>query len=504
MNLVYEEVEVAIQEGNPPFAAIITDSKNNILAVAHNQANTKQLAIAHAEIEAIQLACKLIGKKKLDGCILYANAESCGMCSTAIIKSGISQVVYGAPHESGSNPDLHFQEVNKKATPQLRVHGGFMREKFIEQIDRGRSQTLIGEEILQTHQKKRSQEPKPPFPYLVEEVNYGNSEISLSGTLTLPRTIGPFPAVILIHGSSALDRDETILGHKPFLVLSDHFTRHGIAVLRFDKRGVGKSTGNYDNATIEDFCDDVAKGIEYLKSRPEIIRNQIGLIGHSEGGIIAPMLAVKSNDVAFIVLMAGTGVNGEEIFCEQGRLLHRGNGVDEEMIAIDTQIRKIFTGIVKKETNRDVAKEQIHEALAKFLSGLTEEQKIWVKIHSVLTEELIKRFNSPWGHFYFPYEPSTALSHITIPTLVLNGDLDLVVSPKQNLPFIDEALKKAGNKDYAIIELPKLNHAFQTCEIGSWDEYEQTEETMAPSILNIMTDWILERIVKEPDLRFTK
>ena len=349
--------------------------------------------------------------------------------------------------------------------------------------------------MLQTNQKKRSQEPKPPFPYFVEEVSYGNSEVSLSGTLTLPLTTGPFPAVILIHGSSRLDRDETMLGHKPFLVLSDHFTRHGIAVLRFDKRGVGKSTGIYDNATIEDFCDDVAKGIEYLKSRPEIIRNQIGLVGHSEGGIVAPMLAAESNDVAFIVLMAGTGVNGEEILCEQGRVLHRDE-VDKEMIAIDTQVRKIFTGIVKKETNRDVAKEQIHEVLAKFLSGLTENQKTWVKIHSVVTEEFIKRFNSPWGHFYFSYEPSTALRHITIPTLVLNGALDLVVSPKQNLPFIDEALKVAGNKDSTIIELPKLNHAFQTCVIGSWAEYEQTEETIAPSALNVMTDWILERTTK--------
>ena len=221
--------------------------------------------------------------------------------------------------------------------------------------------------MLQTNQKIRFQEPKPPFPYFVEEVSYGNSEILLSGTLTLPKTTGPFPAVILIHGSSRLDRDETILGHKPFLVLSDHFTRHGIAVLRFDKRGVGESTGNYDNATIEDFCDDVAKGVEYLKSRPEIIKNQIGLVGHSEGGIVASMLASKSNDVAFIVLMAGTGVNGEEILCEQGILLHRPNGVDEEMIAIDTQVRKIFTGVVKKETNRGVAKEQIHVVLAKYL-----------------------------------------------------------------------------------------------------------------------------------------
>jgi tRNA(Arg) A34 adenosine deaminase TadA len=140
MNLVYEEVEIAIQEGNPPFASIITDSENNILAIAHNQANTKQLAIAHAEIEAIQLACKILRKKKLDGCIIYANAESCAMCSTAIIKSGISQVFYGAPHEKGSNPDVHLLEINKKTTPQLKVHGGFMKDKFIKQIKRGRNQ----------------------------------------------------------------------------------------------------------------------------------------------------------------------------------------------------------------------------------------------------------------------------------------------------------------------------------------------------------------------------
>lgn len=139
MNLVYEEVEIAIQEGNPPFAAIITDSENNILAVAHNRTNTKQMAIAHAEIEAIQSACTILGKKKLNDCILYANAESCAMCSTAIIKSGISQIFYGAPHENGSNPDVHLREINKNAIPQLKVHGGFMKDKFIEQIDRGRT-----------------------------------------------------------------------------------------------------------------------------------------------------------------------------------------------------------------------------------------------------------------------------------------------------------------------------------------------------------------------------
>jgi tRNA(Arg) A34 adenosine deaminase TadA len=138
MDLVYEEVEVAIREGNPPFAAIITDADHNILAVAHNQANTKLLAIAHAEIEAIQIACKFLGKKKLHGCILYANAESCAMCSTAIIKSGITEIFYGAPHEADSNPDLHLHEISKKTIPPIHIHGGFMKNKFMEQIKRGR------------------------------------------------------------------------------------------------------------------------------------------------------------------------------------------------------------------------------------------------------------------------------------------------------------------------------------------------------------------------------
>lgn len=146
MNLLYKEVEIAIQEGNPPFAAIITDSENNILAIARNQANTKQLAIAHAETEAILTACAALGRKKLHNCILYANAESCAMCSGAIIKSGITEVLYGAPHEDGSSPDIYLREINEKATPKLKIRGGFMKDKFFEQIVRGReslSQRLL-------------------------------------------------------------------------------------------------------------------------------------------------------------------------------------------------------------------------------------------------------------------------------------------------------------------------------------------------------------------------
>lgn len=156
----------------------------------------------------------------------------------------------------------------------------------------------------------------------------------------------------------------------------------------------------------------------------------------------------------------------------------------------------MVTGIISKEPNHDLAKAQIDEVLAKFLSGLPD-QRTWVNSNTIITEEWVQRFNAPWGHFHFSYEPSAALKQITIPVLALNGDRDLVVSSKQNFPSIDKALKEAGSQDYTIIELPKLNHAFQTCKIGTWDEYEQIEETIAPSALNIMTDWILERIVKK-------
>lgn len=138
MNLVYEEVELAIKEGNPPFGALITDDKDNVIARAHNQANTKNIAIAHAEIEAIQIACSKLKQKKLNGCTLYVNAESCTMCSGAIIKSGISEIFYGAPYEKGSTPDIYLREINEKATPKLKITGGIMQEKFIEQIKRGR------------------------------------------------------------------------------------------------------------------------------------------------------------------------------------------------------------------------------------------------------------------------------------------------------------------------------------------------------------------------------
>lgn len=352
---------------------------------------------------------------------------------------------------------------------------------------------------ISVEQTKRPQEPKPPYPYYEEEVSYENKAagVTLVGTLTLPRSKGPFPAVILIHGSAPLNRNEELLGHKPFLVWADHLTRQGIAVLRFDKRGAGKSTGIYDNASAVDFVDDVLAGTAFLKTRKEINPRQIGLIGHSEGGMVAPMAAAKSDDIAFIVMMAGPGVNGEEIICEQAALLQRADGVAEETISLDHKLLEQMIAIVKKETDRTAAETQLRDTIAKHCAALSEPQKKTFEENNAALERRIKMLNSVWCRFFLINEPVHALRQVKIPVLVLNGDLDLVVSSKQNLPVIAKALEESGNKDCTIMELPKLNHVFQTCQTGSYSECPLIEETISPSALNLMSEWILKRTLKK-------
>jgi fermentation-respiration switch protein FrsA (DUF1100 family) len=338
----------------------------------------------------------------------------------------------------------------------------------------------------------RPQEPKPPYSYKEEVVKYSNSNvgISLAATLTLPRSEGPHPVVLLIAGSGRIDRNEEVFGHKPFLVLADHLTKQGIAVLRFDKRGCAESTGNYDTATTRDFADDVLAGIDYLKTRKEIDARRIGLIGHSEGGIIAPMVAAQSKDVAFIVLMAGTGVNGEEILYAQGALVARSMGASVEVIALQEDAQRQILAIIKKEPDFVVAEKLLREVFEKEHAAFPSLQQL---AQTDAIEAQIKRLNTDWLRFFLTYDPSTSLKRVKVPVLVLNGELDLQVPPKQNLPAIEKALKEAGNEDYSVVEFPKLNHFFQTCETGSIEEYPTIEETIAPVALIAMSDWILQR-----------
>jgi uncharacterized protein len=345
------------------------------------------------------------------------------------------------------------------------------------------------------HLKKRPQEPQPPFSYDAEEVSYDNTaaEITLSGTLTLPRDPGPFPVVVLITGSGAHDRDETIFGHKPFFVLADHLTRQGIAVLRVDDRGVGKSTGTFESATSADLATDVMASVKYLKTRKDIDSERIGLIGHSEGGLIAPMIAAQSKDIAFIVLMAGPGVSGEEILYEQGALIQRDNSVPEETISLYRELQEKMFAVVKAEPNQEIAENQLHDVIEKHYSELSEEQKDQIQTDQTQMDNQIKMVNSPWFRYFLTHEPATVLRKVTVPVLALNGELDLQVTSTQNLPPIAEALKQAGNEDYEVITLPRLNHLFQTSETGSITEYGEIEETISPTALNLISEWILER-----------
>ena len=340
----------------------------------------------------------------------------------------------------------------------------------------------------------RPQVPKKPYPYRESEIRYANRRapgVELAGTLTLPEGDGPFPAVVLISGSGPQDRDESLMGHKPFLVLADHLTRKGIAVLRFDDRGVGKSGGSFVNATSADFATDALAGVDYLKTRPEIDSKRIGLTGHSEGGMIGPIAAVQSPDVAFLVLIAGPGIPIPELLDQQGELILRAAGKS------DTEIEKSVAQ--RRQAFEALRNEKDHDALQAKLKSIlvSDEEK-----SSAMPDASIAMMTSPWFRFFLAYVPADTLSKIKIPVLAVNGGKDLQVEPKSNLSAIRAAMTKAGNNNFTIVELPGLNHLLQRSSTGSPAEYGTIEETMNPSALELMSDWILKttRNLKEASL----
>jgi len=356
-------------------------------------------------------------------------------------------------------------------------------------------------ERTQKMNNNRPQTPKPPFPYAQEEVLFENkaAHVTLSGTLTLPEGKAPFPAVILIAGMGPNDRDCSMFNHKLFLVIADHLTRQGIAVLRYDKRGVGKSTGVYSTSlTSQDFANDVQIATDYLKTRTDIIHNKIGLLGESEGAIIAPMIAAQSNNVAFLVLLAGAAITNVESIADHITLQIRADGASSEMITEDSKIWKQLLNIVITEPNFDNAAQQMHKAIEDYWQLLPENlrqqtKKLPFAINMAKADGFVAMFNSPWYRYFLNYNPAATLRKVTAPVLALNGDTDFITSSKKSLPIIDQALKEAGNNDYTIMELPKMNHWFQECQTGAMSEYGTLEQTISPKVLTIITDWILER-----------
>lgn len=341
----------------------------------------------------------------------------------------------------------------------------------------------------------RPQEPERPYPYIDEDVVYRNEEagITLSGTLTFPKEGGPFPAVILVSGSGPQDRDETVFEHRPFFVLSDFLTRLGIAVLRVDDRGVGGSTGSVLGATSEDFAGDVLSGIDFLKTRPEIDPVRIGLVGHSEGGIVAPLVAAQSADAAFIVLMAGTGLKGEEILYLQSRLIMKANGATDEAAAENNRTQERMFRIVKEETDDAVARARLRKVLQESIDEIPAAQRENLGNVEMYIRSQVEQVMNPWFRFFLTYDPTTALRKVRCPVLAVNGELDLQVPPEENLTVIEKALKESGNADVTVRVLPGLNHLFQTATTGSPLEYGRIEETISPAALELIGSWIKEK-----------
>lgn len=358
----------------------------------------------------------------------------------------------------------------------------------------GQTNPLVFKRLAKAASLERPQDPKKPYPYLEEEVVVENPSagVRLAGTLTLPRSAGPHPVVVFITGSGPQDRDEAIMGHRPFLVLADHLTRAGIGVLRCDDRGVGSSTGDFSKATVRDFAGDVLAQIAYLRTRREVDQRRIGLLGHSEGGIVAPMVATKSKDVSFIVLLAGVGVSTEELLLRQARDIARVMGAGEEVIARNAALQKELFAIAKEQQDKSAAEAAARKLIRDQLTDFSEEQRKAMGLSEAGIEAQIKMVLSPWFRDLLPYDPRPTLRAVKCPVLALNGGKDLQVAAKENLTAIRDALTAGGNQRVKTVELPGLNHLFQTCQTGAIAEYGQIEETFNPAAMKLISDWIRE------------
>lgn len=327
------------------------------------------------------------------------------------------------------------------------------------------------------------QEPKPPFPYTSEDVTFENEKehIKIAGTLTLPPDIRNPPIAVMITGSGPQDRNEEIFGHKPFWVIADYFARNGIGVLRTDDRGVGGTdAGDLRAATSADFATDVEAGVDYLRSEGY---TNVGLIGHSEGGMIAPMIASERKDIKFVVMLAGLGIPGNRIIYEQTYLTNKSSGLSDSIARSAETTEKKLIDYIANYKGEHLKKDfgNVYDSLFSHSAAMMRDK------NAVVTE-----MTSPWFIYFIRYNPTPALEKTKCPVLALNGTLDSQVPCEENLSAITAALKKGGNKKFEARAMPGLNHLFQHAKTGSANEYGTIEETISPEVLQMMKDWILQ------------
>jgi len=340
----------------------------------------------------------------------------------------------------------------------------------------------------------RPQEPVGPFPYTAEEVRFGNKDagVTLAGTLTLPPGKGAFPAVVLITGSGPQNRDEEIFGHKSFLVIADALTRRGIAVLRYDDRGIGQSTGAFSKATTADFATDVEAAVAFLRTRKEVNPRRIGLVGHSEGGLIAPMVAVKDEKIRFIVLLAGPGLRGEEVALSQQQLMAQAAGVWNKQTQDMAEVNRGAMDIVVRDSLRMEHPDSLRQQLKAYFAQKAAQFPV-LQDSSPMVGQALAELTNPWTGYFLAHDPAPVLEQVRCPVLALAGSKDLQVAPEDNLVAIGRALEKGGNKHLEVKEFPDLNHLFQECKTGLPSEYSTIEQTFSPAALEFLTNWVVKQ-----------
>lgn len=336
-------------------------------------------------------------------------------------------------------------------------------------------------------QTPHPQEPKPPFDYVSEEVEFENTidTVTLAGTFTKPKGEGKFPAVILVSGSGAQNRNEELMGHKPFLLLADYLTRKGIAVLRYDDRGTAESTGTYAGTSVDDFARDAKTALEFLKLRKDVDVQKIGIIGHSEGGQIAQIVAAEMSGVSFIVSMAGPGVNGVEILVSQTEAINRSMNLPDSTVKKNTDLQRRLITMIAEETNPDMLRAKMTVEFKKMYAEMdanakqmmTEEQMVNTGLKQVMSVEL---------QSIIRHDPKLYYPKIKCPVLAINGSKDIQVLSGINL----KGWKDGLGQQVLTREFEGLNHLFQHCTACTVPEYGTISETISPEVLDVIAVWI--------------
>ena len=397
----------------------------------------------------------------------------------------LDQSIQGIPasrvSEKGSDlrlelPAFDAEYIGTVNAAENSIDGTWRQNGNTEKLDFRRSGQIL--------ELRRPQNPAKPYPYKVEEVSFATVEgkVNLAATLTLPQTAAPCPAVLLIGGSGPSDRDETVAGHKTFLVLSDFLARKGIATLRYDKRGIAESGGNYAAAALQDFTQDAQSAWAYLRSRKEVDAERLGIIGYSEGGILASLLATRSKEVSWLVLMGTPVTTGERTLLRQSELIARTGGLPEDQITRSLEFDRNAYAIVREEKNP--------EAMEKRLNVLVEQSGLSQAMPPAAMQAQIRMMSSPWFRDFLVYDPEPVLEKLQCPVLALSGDRDLQVDSTESVPLLRKAYETSGNKDFTVVEIEGVNHLFQTARSGSPALYGAIAETMAPSVLTMVANWI--------------